>query len=97
MEKAVLVLRRRVVYSEREFAELVVWELPEPAPPSRHRVKYRLAFVVDGVRVLGFDNERGKGDHRHDRGAEAPYLFTDVETLVADFFAAIETRRSQDG
>jgi len=47
--------------------------------------------------VLGFDDERGQGDHRHDRGAETPSVFTDAETLVADSFAAIETRRSQDG
>jgi hypothetical protein len=26
---------------------------------------YRLALVVDGERVIGYDNERGKGDHKH--------------------------------
>ena len=32
-----------------------------------------------------YDNERGKGDHRHVFGKEARYHFRDVETLVADF------------
>jgi hypothetical protein len=26
---------------------------------------YRLAYVRDGRRLIGYDNERGKGDHRH--------------------------------
>jgi len=43
----------------------VVRELGEPVPPCTHCYKYRLVYIVDGVKVLGYDNERGKGDHRH--------------------------------
>ena len=64
--KATLLIRERVVYSNACLAEMVVWRLPKPAPPSRHFFKYRLAYIVEGRRVLGYDNERGKGDHRHD-------------------------------
>jgi len=46
--------------------------------------------LVDGERVVGYDNERGKGDHRHLRGVEVPYRFMNVETLVADFMADVE-------
>jgi hypothetical protein len=35
--------------------------------------------------VLRYVNERGKGDHRHLRGRESVYRFTDLETLLADF------------
>lgn len=41
--------------------------------------------MIDGKRVVGYDNERGKGDHRHIRGNETPYQFEDVATLIRDF------------
>jgi hypothetical protein len=44
-------------------------------------------------RVVGFDNERGKGDHMHVAGKEAPYVFTTVDRLVEDFIAAVEAAR----
>jgi hypothetical protein len=71
--------------------ELVVWTVPNPVRPSEHRFKYRLVYVVNGERVVGCDNERGKGDHKHLGGVEVPYRFADVETLVADFMADVET------
>jgi hypothetical protein len=43
---------------------------------------------------LGFDNERGKGDHCHLDGRELPYEFTTVARLVEDFIAAVSARRS---
>lgn len=70
--------------------ELVVWTVPNPVPPSEHGFKYRLVYVVDGERVVGYDNERGKGDHKHLRGEEVPYRFVNVQTLVADFMADVE-------
>lgn len=56
--------------------------------------KYRAVYVVDGVRIVGFDNERSKGDHCHIDGKEAPYAFTSVDQLLEDFIAAVETRRA---
>ena len=43
---------------------------------------------------LGFDNERGKGEHCHLDGQELPYEYRGVEQLVEDFIAAVEPRRS---
>jgi len=60
--KARELFNRRVPVTEQAFAELVLWEVPEPVPGSTHRYKYRLAFVVSGVCVLRFDNEAGKGN-----------------------------------
>jgi hypothetical protein len=51
-------------------------------------------YVVNGERVVGFDNERGKGDHCHLDGTERPYRFTTVEQLVEDFIAAVAARRA---
>ena len=62
---AVLLARAKEIRDDGSIVEIVVWELPEPLPPSQHRYKYRLYFGVAGVSRVRYDNERGKGDHRH--------------------------------
>ncbi|MBU1237283.1 MAG: hypothetical protein KJ634_01260 [Gammaproteobacteria bacterium] len=88
--KAVEITATRIVYSESAFAELVLWRLPKPLSGSSHPFKYRLAYVVAGVCVLRYDNETGKGDHRHVGGKEADDVFTTPDQLVADFRRDIE-------
>ena len=83
--KAVELIRSRILYSEFTFSELVLWRLPKPLEGSLHKFKYRLAYVVRGECVLRYDNETGKGDHRHFAGKESAYVFTTPEKLVADF------------
>ncbi len=83
--KAVELLRARIAFSESSFAELLLWRLPKPVEGSIHKYKYRLAYVVRGECVLRYDNEIGKGDHRHFGGEENAYAFTTPEQLVADF------------
>lgn len=78
-------LRQRAVDSNTSFPQLAVWRLPRPLPGSSHSFKYQLAYVVDGVCVLRFDNESGKGDHRHFGAKESKYVFSTPEKLVADF------------
>ncbi len=89
---ATLVIRQKLVYAAG-LVEIVVWQLPQPVPPSEHPFKYRLVYVVDGVRVVGFDNERGKGDHMHLGDAETDYDFTDIPALLADFWKEVEEAR----
>jgi len=88
--KAVELLRQRIVYAENKFAELVLWRLIRALAGSRHSFKYRLAYVVNEVCVLRYDNEEGKGDHRHWGVEESDYLFTTPEKLLADFRQDIE-------
>ena len=88
--KAVAVVQRRVVVAADAFAEIVVWSLPELLPPSTHRFKYRLAYVVANECVVLYDNERGKGDHRHFAGTQQPYKFISPDQLIEDFSADIE-------
>ncbi len=83
--KATLIARRRIVYSTHSFAELVLWRVPIPVVGSAHSFKYRLAYVVHGVCVVRFDNEVGKGDHRHVGETESAYRFTTPERLMVDF------------
>lgn len=93
--KAELITRFKDVTPEGGVIELVVWRVPQPVPPSSHGYKYRAACVLNGVRAVGFDNERGKGDHCHIAGRQRPYAFTTVEELVEDFIAALAAAREQ--
>ena len=94
---AVLLLRRRVVVADDAFVEIVIWRLPKALPPSRHMFKYRLAYVVDGDCVVRYDNEQGKGDHRHYEARETRFRFSDPETLIADFEADIRRWNDENG
>jgi hypothetical protein len=73
---------------------MVVWQVPSPVPPARHSFKYRLVHIVEGRRVLGYDNERTKGDHRHVKGRQEPYAFISIDQLLADFVAEVNELRS---
>lgn len=83
--KAVTLVRRRVVVAAHAFVELVIWRVPEPVLPSAHLFKYRLTYVVKERCVLRYDNERGRGDHRHTETTEEPYAFSTPDQLMADF------------
>jgi len=88
--KAVLVTRERRTLEDENFAEIVIWKLPHPVPPCLHLYKYRLVYIVDGMRVVGFDNERGKGDHCHFGARQFAYVFRGIPALLADFDGEIE-------
>ena len=40
--------------------------------------------------LVRYDNERGKGDHRHFDGKEEEYSFVNIPSLLADFWNDIE-------
>ena len=87
--KARVLQRIREVY-RRGVIEGVILEVPAPVPPSEHRIKYRLVYIVDGQRVVGYDNERGKGGHKHIRGVQRVYRFKDGSTLIRDFLREVK-------
>ena len=82
---AVLVAQAKEVRDDGSIIEIVVWELSEPLAPSTHCYKYRLYYGAAGISRVRYDNERGKGDHRHLGDREDDYFFTTVEQLLADF------------
>nr|WP_242697588.1 DUF6516 family protein [Bordetella petrii] len=84
-----LIINFKSVDESGAIIQMVVWQVPHSVPPSLHRIKYRLVYVVNGERVLGFDNERGKGDHRHWGNEESPYHFVSIDRLIEDFLADV--------
>ena len=92
--KAQLIFKRRIDLSENAFAELVLWRLPQPVRGSTHTFKYSLAYAVEGECVLRYDNEAGKGDHRHFEGIETTLNFSDPDALLAEFWK--DVRRWDD-
>lgn len=91
--KAELIHDFKDVTPDGGIIQMIVWKVPTPVPPTTHGFKYRLVYAVNGERVVGFDNERGKGDHCHLDGAEHPYEFSSVERLIEDFIVEVEKRR----
>ena len=88
-ESAELLHREKRSYAGG-VVEIVVWQVPKPVPPSEHPFKYRLVFVRGGKRVVGYDNERGKGDHRHIGKSEMSYRFIDEAQLLDDFWQDVK-------
>ncbi len=91
--KAELLFHQRIDYEDGAIVEMVIWRVPSPVPPSAHNLKYSLFYGGPGVREIGYDNERGKGDHRHFEEVETSYHFTTIEQLMADFWADVQSLR----
>ena len=83
--RATRLVRTKEVRDDGTIVEIVVWELPEPLPPCSHCYKYRLFYGNDSASRVRYDNERGKGDHRHVDEEESSYAFSTVEQLLDDF------------
>lgn len=94
MEAEKIIDTKTVAPDGGSLIQMVVHRVPEPVPPCTHAFKYRLVYVVAGRRIIGFDNERGKGDHCHIDGEERPYTFTDIRRLTEDFIAEVDRWKS---
>jgi hypothetical protein len=87
--KAALIRSRKAVLATGQIIEIKVWLLPQSTLERAHRLKYSLFFGRPGERIIGYDNEAGKGDHRHYGNREERYEFTTLEKLIADFEADV--------
>lgn len=91
--KAELLYRSKSILSDGAIVEMVIWRVPRPVVGCLHAYKYSLFYGYDGRRVIAYDNERRKGDHKHTDGEELPYAFSTVDKLMADFLDDIVRRR----
>lgn len=93
MPKATLAFHDKQVLADGAIVEMKIWQLPQPLAGSEHGLKYSLFYGYPG-RLVGYDNEAGKGDHRHLQGEESAYRFTTVEKLIKDFL--VDVRRVRE-
>ncbi|HZC16429.1 MAG TPA: DUF6516 family protein, partial [Caulobacteraceae bacterium] len=77
-DRAQLLRRQKSILSDGAILELVIWLVPRPVEGCVHSYKYRLFYGHPGRRIVGYDNERPKGDHRHVDGVEELYVFSTV-------------------
>jgi hypothetical protein len=92
---AALIYRHRLDFDDGAILEIVVWRLPTPVDGCSHPFKYRLFYGYPGQRLVGYDNERPKGDHRHRDDTETGYAFESPEKLIDDFLRDVEDRRAK--
>ena len=88
--KARLLFEDETVFEDGLLYQVVSWSVPQSVPPSEHAYKYRLFYGRPGQRLVGYDNERGKGDYKHVAGIESAYVFVSLARLLNDFRADIE-------
>jgi len=86
MAQATLLFRLKARQGELVL-EMVLWQLPAASPQRVHSIKYRLYLGANGQNLIRYDNETGKGDHRHIGAGELEetYSFSTIEELLADF------------
>jgi hypothetical protein len=93
MTRARLMRHRKRRYDDGMIVEMVLWEVPEPVRGSKHGLKYSLFYGSEKARLIDYDNEAGKGDHRHYGAFEEPYRFTTPKRLLEDFLADVRAVR----
>ena len=93
MPPAILILHRKRRFDDGAISEMTLWLVPNPVRGSRHRFRCSLFYGRRGERLIGYDNEPCKGDHRHYGIREEPYHFTTPARLVADFLAEVHAMR----
>src|SRR5437868_1555899 len=82
---------QKIKLPDGSLVSVVIWELPERSSERPHGFKYRLNFcTADGVTLIRYDNELGKGDHKHIADQQQPYKFTNIDTLLEDFWKDVD-------
>ena len=79
---------------ENAFIRIKVWKVDPKVPASQHSYKYSLVYVIDGVCILRYDNEAGKGDHKHVGDTEHPVTFSTLKDLIVQFRTDVTAMRS---
>jgi hypothetical protein len=62
---------------------MTIWEVASPVVGSAPKLKYSLCYGANGKRLVGYDDERSKGDHRHIGDRQERYLFETVEIITS--------------
>lgn len=87
--RAKSIIKAKVVLFSGVIVEMKVWEVPKDNHYPEG-FKYSLYAVYGGRVLVGYDNHKPKGHHRHIGEQELAYHFTTLEALRNDFRADLE-------
>lgn len=90
-----LLFYRKNIEPNGDIVEMKIWRVPR-SKDKPHGLKYSLVYIREGKKLVGYDNAEGKGDHRHYKGREYPYRFSEVEVLIGDFLKDVEKARRNE-
>ena len=83
--KAKNIINSKELGDDAVIVQMVVWQVQQPLKGSNHDFKYRLYCGCRGKCLVRYDNEDGKGDHRHYGDREEAYPYVSLEQLILDF------------
>ena len=95
MAAATLLYQDKGYFPDGGIVEMTIWQLPAADKERPHGLKYSLFYGMPNKRIVGYDNERGKGDHRHIEGREERYGFSTVQAMIKDFIADVRRARGE--
>jgi len=86
MPKGRLVLHTKYIDERGGIVEIKAYQVPKTIH-TPHGYKYSLVYILNGRRLIGYDNHERKGDHRHHQDVTRPYTFKSVDRLIEDFLS----------
>ena len=93
--KAVKIFYDKAILPDGATVQMTIWQLPRSTQERPHGLKYSLFYGGQDDCIVGYDNESGKGDHKHIRDVQTRYKFVNVEAMVTDFLADVERIRNE--
>lgn len=93
--QALRIFYDKAILADGAIVEMTIWQLPRVTTERPQGLKYNLFYGRKGKRFGGYDNERGKGHHKHVHDMETRYRFINGEMMVADFLADVERVRNE--
>lgn len=98
MVQATIIHSSKLTLVQREtqvvaIAELKIWKVAK-SKDYPEGTKYSLFFVLKdtGEILVGFDNHKPKGHHKHQNGLESNYDFQNMNKLTDDFWDEVNKR-----
>jgi Family of unknown function (DUF6516) len=96
--KAELLFKEKNTLENGSILEVIIWMLPKKTADRPHGLKYRLYYGDnEGNCLVRYDNESGKGDHKHVGNQEFLYRFVDHATLLKDFYDDVQVCLEKQG
>ena len=82
-----LILDNKTILEDGRIIQRKIWKLPQSTADKPHALKYRLYCGRNGKTIVRYDNETGKGNHRHigPKEVESEYVFVTLVQLLIDF------------